>query len=95
MYKYKNFSLEDFLQDEFFHKWVSDPYSKEAELWEQWLEENPEKRKVAEEAKKIIESLEDAQTQLPPEFYSRLKARIDSSINNEKDKKTTVLFIAN
>lgn len=81
MDKYKNFSVEDFLQDEFFIIWMTDPSSKEGRLFERWLESNEEMREPAEEARTIFQSFNYKPRKLQDEFYQKLKNRIDATIN--------------
>ncbi|MCW3107684.1 MAG: anti-FecI sigma factor, FecR [Segetibacter sp.] len=93
MDKYKNFSVEDFLQDKFFHEWVKDPFSKDAELWERWLERNPQMLEVVDEAKNILLAFDYQPKQLPDDFYVKIKSRIDSSLSKDRHKQTKTFFI--
>jgi transmembrane sensor len=94
MDKYKDFSVEDFLQDEFFRRWVEDPFCKDAELWERWLDVNTNMQGVVDEAKGILLSFEYQPKQLPAEFYSKLKSRIDTTNSNFEGKENSGFFKA-
>lgn len=83
MDKYKSFSVEDFLQDEFFLKWVTDPNSAGGEIWWEWLQENQQMKEVIWEAKRIVKTFEKAHSKMPADFYEKLKARIDRSLDAE------------
>ncbi|HEX8357761.1 MAG TPA: FecR domain-containing protein [Segetibacter sp.] len=83
MDKYKNFSTEDFLHDEFFNQWVIDPFFQGSELWESWLEKNAAMAPVVEEARAIILAVNPSAELVNPAFYKRLKTRIDSTIQQD------------
>lgn len=93
MNKYKNFSIEDFLQDEFFNQWVKDPTSTDSKSWEIWLESNPDMWTVVQEAKKIICDFAYQPAIITEDFYSDLKKRIDSTLNREYKKKNQIRLI--
>lgn len=50
---YKNFTIEDFLADEFFQQWVVAPDNKTDTFWKNWIQENPDKRIVIQQAVRI------------------------------------------
>ena len=54
---YKDFDLQDFLQDEYFVGWILDPGVESSHFWEQWLTANPGKRETVRQAREIISSL--------------------------------------
>src|SRR4051794_24631840 len=84
MNKYKNFSVEDFLQDEFFNQWVMYRAPDDSKLWERWLEDNPEMQEVVDEAKSIILAFNYMPDSISAEFYTNLKERIDLTIKTDR-----------
>lgn len=54
---YTNYEVEDFLQDDFFIDWVLKNQPEHQVFWEQWLVENPSKRKTVHQARVIILSV--------------------------------------
>lgn len=84
MDRYKNFSIEDFLSDKFFNQWVKNASSKDSEIWETWIENNPDKQDLVKQAKQIILALKYQREQLSDNFYDKLKSRIDLTIEQEK-----------
>lgn len=48
------YTLEDFVQDLSFRRWASGKYLLEDCIWDEWLEQNPEKRMMVEEAKSLV-----------------------------------------
>lgn len=55
--KYENYSLEDFLSDEFFIQWVKSPNENNSHFWEKWLNLNPQKREIVTEAASFVRSV--------------------------------------
>ena len=61
---YKEFELIDFVLDESFQQWVSSPTPESDKFWRLWLEENPGKKKVINQAKSVLESIDYKKTAL-------------------------------
>lgn len=55
--KYQLFTVEDFVDDEYFREWVFQPDEDIEAFWRQFFISMPEKEKTAEEAKQILISL--------------------------------------
>ena len=47
---YRNFTIEDFLADDFFQRWVLDPDVESNVFWQNWIRENPDKKALIEQA---------------------------------------------
>src|SRR5579859_102250 len=58
MKDYPGFTVEDFIMDEDFIRWVLEKKPGDDAFWERWLHQHPEKRPVITEARRIIESME-------------------------------------
>jgi ferric-dicitrate binding protein FerR (iron transport regulator) len=54
---YSNYEVEDFLHDDFFIGWVLNGTSEQQKFWDQWLLDNPDRKKVVESASQIISSI--------------------------------------
>jgi transmembrane sensor len=52
--KYKDYSVEQLVSDEFFQQWVKTEHTETKKIWENWLQENPEKEEEVREARIII-----------------------------------------
>lgn len=87
MDKYKNFSVDDFLNDKFFNQWVKGTCEKDCEVWEHWIENNPEKEALVQHARQIILSFKYEPRELSDNFYANLKLRIDESLKAEEPAK--------
>lgn len=51
---YKKFTITDFISDEYFQDWVIEPNEESNNFWEQWLNKNPDKRRVVREARDVL-----------------------------------------
>ncbi|ACT95908.1 FecR family protein [Dyadobacter fermentans] len=57
MDRYNDFSVEDFVWDDFFRQWTLSPTSETDALWDDWIDANPEMFEKVEQAKAIVLSL--------------------------------------
>lgn len=67
MRDYQIFSLMDFVQDADFIRWVREKRPADQHFWEEWLTQNPEKRGLLSEARRVLESIEITQKIIPRE----------------------------
>jgi len=67
---YARFSVKDFIMDEYFQLWVFNPAGKIDSYWQNWLDENPDKRSDVEEARSMLLRLNFASFELPSEDVS-------------------------
>ncbi|WP_342088209.1 FecR family protein [Dyadobacter sp. OTU695] len=57
MDRYNDFSVEDFVWDDFFRQWTLSPTPETDALWDDWIDANPEMLEKIEQAKAIVLSL--------------------------------------
>ncbi|WP_217602602.1 FecR family protein [Chitinophaga sp. GbtcB8] len=69
---YADFSVTDFLADDFFTEWVLRPNVENQSFWEAWQQHYPEKQTVIAEARVMLLSLEYQRHQMPGESYDRI-----------------------
>tara|TARA_R110002124_G_scaffold286927_3_gene469272 strand:+ start:878 stop:1918 length:1041 start_codon:yes stop_codon:yes gene_type:complete len=55
--KYEDYTIDDFLMDDFFIHWVKYPNENNRHFWEKWLGQHPEKREIVMQAVIIISSV--------------------------------------
>jgi len=58
MKDYLNFTVEDFILDEDFIRWVMEKKPGDNSFWDQWISLHPEQRPLIMEARRVIESME-------------------------------------
>ncbi|MEK6480021.1 FecR domain-containing protein [Catalinimonas sp. 4WD22] len=49
-----SYTLNELLESESFQQYVRQPESQDAELWKQWLAQNPEQKEIVEQARQVI-----------------------------------------
>lgn len=57
MKNYNKYTVEEFVQDSYFRKWVFDELSPNDTFWTNWVQLNPEKNAIIEEAKSLVIAL--------------------------------------
>jgi ferric-dicitrate binding protein FerR (iron transport regulator) len=55
--RYHHFTVEDFVDDAYFRKWITDPSEQNEQFWKDFLASNPEKHEMLIEARNIILSI--------------------------------------
>jgi transmembrane sensor len=84
--KYVNFSVNDFVTDDYFQYWVAHPAEESASVfWQAWLRQHPEKREDVEEARAILESIRFSNHTLSHEDLTELWDRV-SRIDEAREK---------
>jgi len=57
--KYKNYSVEDFAADVDFIQWAKQGHAHPMNFsWEQWLQQNPQKQRMVDEARELVRAME-------------------------------------
>lgn len=80
---YKDFDVHDFLNDEYFRKWIYQPDESSQAFWMDWLEKNPAKKPVVNEAGQILRSVEFYNHSVSEEAVNEVWSKIKSR-NNRK-----------
>ncbi len=65
--KYDNYSIGDFLEDDFFVKWVKYPDAESNYFWDKWITNNPQKTGVVSRACNIVQSISYKHVDQPTE----------------------------
>ena len=74
--KYAGFSANDFINDEYFQRWVFSGDEIVHSFWQSWIEGHPEKNEEIQEAKRILEAIHFETHVLSPKDVSELWSRI-------------------
>ncbi|MDN5210737.1 FecR domain-containing protein [Fulvivirgaceae bacterium BMA12] len=56
--RYKEYTIEQFLKDEYFVNWIIAPNAESDYFWKEWMRLNPEKIQVIESARQLVQSIE-------------------------------------
>ena len=62
---YLNFTVEDFVWDDSFRKWVLYPSREDHARWESWLQQHPAKTAVVSRAREIVTAISPSSENLP------------------------------
>lgn len=92
--KYNNFKVDDFIQDEYFQKWVLHSDTMTDNFWDNWLARNPDKKDVVEKAKEMVRLLASDEDRLAKEDFDAMwqnivEQRTKSSTYDSHESKTT------
>lgn len=89
MRRYEEFTVADFIQDDFFLSWVKQPTSEADQFWEQWMILHPDRKHLVLEARKLVLAVDFRKT--PPEAIpaEAILNRIHTSIREEVADNTT------
>lgn len=91
MKNYNKFSVEEFVQDAYFRKWALSELSLNDTFWEEWLQANPEKKTMAEEAKSLVIALKVKPLEIFSE--SEISDGIQAILNDTHYKDTNLRLI--
>jgi len=73
---YTNYSVVDFVMDEYFQQWVLQPDKETDTFWYQWLKDHPEKDNEVKEARKLILLQRFKHTTVPATRLSEIRENI-------------------
>lgn len=79
---YPNFSTDDLIRDEFFQRWIYFPDEDNTFFWQKFLEENPDKKEVVNEAREFLCLLDFDEGDVFESKIMALKNRIDFAIDH-------------
>ncbi|MCW3463527.1 FecR family protein [Chitinophaga nivalis] len=90
MQQYEDFDIADFLEDEYFIRWVRTPDETSNRFWYNWLRIHPDKKQVVAQAAAVINSVQSSATPVPEVYYTSLKARIDATLQEDSQPATRI-----
>lgn len=86
---YSRFTVEDFVLDRKFRKWILSPDTETNMFWDEWLESNPHKLKTLQEAKAVVLQLPKVDYGWNDEKEDKLWQSIHQDIHHHPEKKDT------
>lgn len=84
---YADLSVKDFVMDEYFRDWITQPDEEICNYWESWVMQHPDKKKEVEEARNIILHINFKEQNLNHEDLLQVKDNINAAINEYEDAK--------
>jgi len=94
MIHYRNYTVEDFATDEKFRQWIIEPSFETELFWKNWLEENPDKQSVVDQAIALLLSIHenDEDDDLDEELIAEHISRLVISAEETKTRWSLPLF---
>lgn len=83
MRNYDDFAVADFIQDDYFLKWVKRPSPESDEFWEQWQKLHPDRKSELLQARRLVHALDFKKTPAKDIPAEAILNRIRTSIRNE------------
>lgn len=91
MDRYIDFSVEDFVWDDFFRQWTLSPTPETDNLWDDWIDANPEMLEKVEQAKAIVLSLRLHEPEIgDAEINQVVKKTVGRITGGEENQRTSV-----
>ena len=88
MNKYNNYSVEDFVMDDYFIQWCISRDKSSDYYWEHWLLKNPEKSEIIDESKRIVISLANLNSFSTDKIENQVWSKISEQVNLKEEKST-------
>jgi len=85
--KYLRYSVEDFVLDKSFRKWVLDPDPATRNYWSQWLKDHPEKAPIVSQAIALLHQIPEEHHRLNEHELQKLSQGIEEGIDNWERQK--------
>jgi len=95
--RYQTYSIEDLITDEQFIDWVLHPTSDKDQIWEKWMNQNPEYKSKALEAKSLIKniSFNEIETKgISAKLWQRIESDIEPEVNRSGTRIVRIISIA-
>lgn len=83
MRRYEEFTVADFVRDDFFLSWVKQPTAEAEQFWEQWMILHPDRKHLVLQARKIVLAVDFKKTQPEDIPAEAILNRIRNSIREE------------
>jgi transmembrane sensor len=83
---YENYTVEDFVFDDHFCKWVREEKPEAKAFWLTWLAQHPDKQAIVNEAKLLVLSLKMQEPALPSQEIAQARTQILAEIHQKKNK---------
>ena len=82
-----DYTVSEFIKDEYFHKWLLDSDPICDEFWDRWMAGNEDRIRVVEEAKNVLLSISFVENKLPDSEKGLLWEGISDVVGRSGNKK--------
>lgn len=87
--KYKNYTVEDFVQDDDFRRWINSPNEISISFWTNFQKDYPEKSGSILQAKRIVKALLIEESVILPEDYQDSLGQLKTYLDKKSSNKTS------
>lgn len=87
-----NYTVEEFIKDEYFHKWLIDPDPACDEFWLKWMSGDSDRIRTIEEAKEILLSIGFKEEKMPKDDKDSIWGNIEGSIVDTEKKNRALWY---
>lgn len=81
---YPNYTVNDFVTDPNFQRWVNNPDESDLDFWKHWLLQNPDKKETIEEARLMVQLLKFEKYQPNQNAFEEVRAKIKDHLKTRK-----------
>lgn len=92
--KYKNYTVEDFVEDRDFRSWISSPNEILNSFWLNFQRDYPEKSELIELASQIVKSLHIEERAIPRDEYQGSMDRLKTYLDKKSSYKNRVTWLS-
>ena len=95
--KYDDYSVREFVLDEYFQQWVKDPTPESVRFWKQWLAQYPEKEAVVAEARQLVNLIRFQDYPFPKQDFDQVwkkleVAAMEQNLGHRKNLRTPPIY---
>lgn len=90
---YKTYTVEAFVLDQKFRKWVFEQDQETNEFWEEWLRQNPQKSETIQQARRLLLSIPEIRHIYEKEREDKLWTRITEEVMKSNTTKSKVIYM--
>ncbi|MEM9830525.1 MAG: FecR domain-containing protein [Bacteroidota bacterium] len=82
--KYTDYSVHEFVLDEYFQQWVLNPTAESSRFWEQWLSQYPEKQATVAEARRLVRLIRFNEYPFPQQDAEKIWNKLEVAAMEQK-----------
>jgi transmembrane sensor len=85
---YRQYTVEDFIEDSRFRAWVRHPRASEDLVWQRWVDENPQQRSTVEQARAMVLAIHPVHAETISDIEIRREVTQILNILDDEEKQT-------
>jgi transmembrane sensor len=81
---YKNYTVNDFVTDNNFQRWVKNPDEADLKFWKHWMAQNPDKKETLNAARRMVQLLDFEKNQPNQHAFEEVRVKIKDHIKTRR-----------